>query len=213
MIAKLKGIVDSMGEDWVILDVNGVGYLLFCSARTLARLPDAGGAASVMVETHVREDHIHLYGFGDRGEREWFRLLLTVQGVGTKVALSILGILDADQLPQVIAAQDKAALTRASGVGPKVAARILSELKDKAGALALGPAATQKGVKASPASMPAERLSATHEAASALVNLGYGRTEALGAVARAARDLGDGADVAALIKGGLSALSKEGGGR
>ncbi|CCQ73311.1 Holliday junction branch migration protein RuvA [Magnetospira sp. QH-2] len=210
MIAKLKGLLDSTGDDWAIIDVNGVGYILFCSARTLARLPAAGGEVSLYVETHVREDHIHLYGFSSAGEREWFRLLLTVQGVGTKVALAILGILDADQLPQVIAAQDKAALTRAPGVGPKVASRLLSELKDKAGALALGAGASLSGAKTS-VSPPVGNLSATHEAASALVNLGYGRTEALGAISRAAAELGDNADVAGLIRGGLAALAKDGG--
>ena len=207
MIAKLKGLLDSVGEDWAVIEVGGVGYLVFASGRTLGRMPGPGGEVSLLIETHVREDHIHLYGFADAAERDWFRLLLTVQGVGTKVALALLGTVAAEQLPQVIAAQDKAALTRAPGVGPKVAGRILSELKDKAGGIALGAGAAVSGPVAAP--VAAAPGGATNEAASALVNLGYGRTEALGAVAQAARELGDGADVGALIKGGLAALSKQ----
>ena len=137
MIAKLKGIIDSTGDDWAIVDVNGVGYLVSCSVRTLGRL-EIGLAAGLLVETWVREDAIQLYGFLDAPERDWFRLLTTVQGVGAKVALAILSVSTPEQLLQTLAAQDKAMLTRASGVGPKLAVRILTELKDKAGRIALG---------------------------------------------------------------------------
>ena len=170
MIARLKGIIDALGEDWALVDVNGVGYLVFCSSRTLSRFA-LGEAAVVEVETHVREDHIHLYGFADAGERDWFKLLTTVQGVGAKVGLAILGVLGPEELMQAVAAADKAAISRASGVGPKLATRIVSELKDKVGAMALGTAA-----RAVPGAAPAEAGTtagaAISEAASALVNLG-----------------------------------------
>ncbi len=201
MIAKLKGIVDTLGEDWVIVDVSGVGYLVFCSGRILGRLA-VGEAAELHVETHVREDHIHLYGFIDTAERDWFRLLTTVQGVGAKVALGILTALSVDELTQAVAAQDKAMITRAQGVGPKLAGRITSELKDKVGGMVLGAgsAAISAGAEASPGG------SASADAVSALVNLGYGRSEALGAVAHASGKLGHEADVAALIRAGLAEL-------
>src|SRR5262245_25566222 len=141
MIAKLTGVIDSKTADAAIVDVGGVGYLAFCSTRTLNRLPAAGDPISLFIETHVREDHIHLYGFIDAAEREWFRLLTTVQGVGAKLALAILGVLSAPELTQAIAAQDRASLTRASGVGPKLGACIVAELKDKIGVVALGPVA------------------------------------------------------------------------
>ena len=208
MNSKLKGILDSAGDDWAVIDVNGVGYRVFCSSRTLSRLPGVGEAVTVETETHVREDHIHLYGFIDTAERDWFRLLTTVQGVGSKVGLAILSILPPDQLMQAIAAQDKAAVTRANGVGPKVATRILNELKDKIGALALGPVAGLEG-KGGATTAPTAG-SDTAEAASALVNLGYGRSEALAAVAKAAQALGDGATVDALIREGLKELAPKG---
>ncbi len=198
MIAKLKGLIDSLGEDWAVIDVGGVGYLVFCSGRTLGRL-GAGEAAEVMVETHVREDHIHLYGFIDAVERDWFRLLITVQGVGAKVALGLLTVLSSDELVQAIAAADKAVITQAPGVGPKLAARILNELKDKVGAIALAVAPDGQ-----PAAGPGGPVS---DAASALVNLGYQPSQALGAVSRAAGRLGEDADVEALIRGGLSELA------
>src|ERR1039457_4678974 len=142
MIGKLKGVVDSHGEDFVILDVHGVGYLVHCSARTLQALPAAGEAVDLAIETHVREDQIRLFGFLSDHEREWFRLLQTVPGVGTKVALSILGTLDPADLASAIALRDKAIRARSPGVGPKVAERIVTELKDKAPAYAnLDPAA------------------------------------------------------------------------
>ncbi len=207
MIAKLTGIVDSTGTDWIVLDVNGVGYLLSCSNRTLSRLV-VGERASLVVETFIREERIVLHGFGDQGEREWFRLLTTIQGVGARLALSILGVLDPDQLTRAIAAQDKTALIRADGVGPKVAARILNELKDKVGTLALGPAATATGaVKGAAPAVPGASP-ALADAVSALVNLGYGRSEAFGAVVAAGRIVGDGASVSDLIRQGLKELSQ-----
>ncbi|MEO5335644.1 MAG: Holliday junction branch migration protein RuvA [Magnetospirillum sp. WYHS-4] len=203
MIGKLKGVVDSVGEDQMILDVGGVGYLVFCSGRTLGRLAP-GEAVALQIETQVREDRIALYGFRDVAERDWFRLLLTVQGVGSKVALAILSALSVDQLVQAVAAQDKKALGLASGVGPKLAARIVSELKDKTGGIALGPAAFGGPAPASAA--PLGLAPALADAVSALVNLGYGRSEALGAAARASTKLGGEASVEALIKGGLAEL-------
>ena len=154
MIAKLSGRLDSTGLDHAIIDVGGVGYLVFCSARTLSRLGPVGGAVSVLVDTHVREDAITLYGFAESGEREWFRLLITVQGVGARVAGALLSVLSPDDLTRAIAAQDKVALTRADGVGPKLATRILSELKDKVGGIALGPAALAGSTAPAGASVP-----------------------------------------------------------
>ena len=199
MIAKLTGVIDSKGADAAIVDVGGVGYQVFCSARSLARLPAAGGAISLFIETHVREDHIHLYGFIDAAEREWFRLLTTVQGVGAKLALAILGVLSSGDLTQAILVQDKTSLTRASGVGPKLAARIVAELKDKVGGIALGPVAAVAGAT--------EPTGPVADAVSALINLGYRRTEAFGAVAQAAKRLGPNAALDALIKAGLKELS------
>jgi holliday junction DNA helicase RuvA len=199
MIAKLTGLVDNAGTDSAILDVNGVGYLVFCSGKTLHRLPARGSVASLLIETHVREDHIHLYGFADEAERDWFRLLTTVQGVGARLALAILGVHSPGELAQAIAAQDKASLTRASGVGPKLASRILSELKDKAGGIALGGLAAL--------APEAEPIGPMADAVSALVNLGYRRTDAFGAVAQAARRLGGTPPLEALIRAGLQELS------
>jgi Holliday junction DNA helicase RuvA len=201
MIAKLTGVVDSAGSDSAIVDVNGVGYLVFCSARTLGKLPAKGGPVSLLIETHVREDHIHLYGFADTGEREWFRLLTTVQGVGAKLGLAILGALSPDDLARAIASGDKASLSRPSGVGPKLAARIASELKDKVKNMALGPITAE---------LPAREgaNAAVADAVSALVNLGYRRPEAIDAVSAVARRLGDEAAVGALIRAGLQELGK-----
>ena len=200
MIALLKGRVEEVGDGWAVVDVNGVGYLIFCSARTLGLL-HVGEAATVHVETHVREDHIHLYGFLQTDEREWFKLLTTVQGVGAKVALAILSVLSGDEITHAIAAQDKAQVGRANGVGPKLATRIVSELKDKVAALALGPGASAGPQMASPAVG-----GPTQDAVSALVNLGYTPSDALTAVSHAANMAGEGADVGVLIKGGLAAL-------
>ena len=199
MIAKLTGIIDATGDDRAVIDVGGVGYLVFCSARTLAGLIP-GEETVLHVETHVREDHINLYGFADEGERAWFRLLITVQGVGARHALAILGVVGLDELALAIAAQDKATISRASGVGPKLAQRIASELKDKTGDLALGAAA---GL---PAAAQPVADGAAADAVSALVNLGYRRTEAHGAIAHASRDLGPDAATEDLVKAGLRDL-------
>jgi Holliday junction DNA helicase RuvA len=202
MIGKLTGVLESAGDGWALVDVQGVGYLVFCSARTLERAGRPGDPVSLLIETHVREDHIHLYGFTDPAERDWFRLLSTVQGVGAKMALAVLSTLAPSDLIRALAAQDKAALTRANGVGPKLAVRILAELKDKAGTIALGPAAV-----ADKAAGSAGLETQAEDALSALVNLGYGRSEALGAVVEASRRLGAQAPLAALIKEGLRELS------
>jgi len=207
MIAKLTGVVDSVAADSAVIDVGGVGYLVFCSRATLDRLGGPGGRAGLFVETHVREDHIHLFGFADSAERDWFRLLTAVQGVGGRGALAILSVLAPDALATAIAADDRRALTRADGVGPKLAGRILSELKDKAGAAALAPgAAAPAGGQGAAPSLPS-RPAASADAVSALVNLGYGRSEAFGAVAAAARRLGDAAGVEALIPEALKELA------
>ncbi len=202
MIAKLTGVIDGVAESSAVLDVGGVGYLLFCSGRTLGRL-QPGATASLFVETRVGQDHIHLYGFADPAERQWFRLLDTVQGVGAKVALAILTVLEPASLAQAIAAQDRAAVTRAPGVGPKLAQRILAELKDKVGAIALGPAGL-----AEPSAGVAPGVSGElADAVSALVNLGYGRSEAFGAVSHAAGRLGPDARLGELVRAGLKELS------
>jgi len=201
MIARLKGLVDGVGPDWAVIDVGGVGYLIFGSSRTLTRLGRPGDAVSVFVETHVREDHIHLYGFVDAAERDWFRLLLTVQGVGGKVALAILSAIAPDELARAIAAGDRTSLSRAQGVGPKLAARLATELKDKVGAVAL-PVASAVGA-------PAAGVGAAGEAVSALVNLGYRRFEAEDAIRQAIVGAGDDAPVATLVRAGLRTLGRE----
>lgn len=205
MIAKLSGLLDSTGLDWAIIDVNGVGYLISASTRTLRRLGSTGNAVSVHTEMWVSEDKMALYGFADINERDWFRLLTTVQGVGARVALNILSVLAPDRLTSAIAAQDKTTLCEADGVGPKLAARILNELKDKVATLATSPvAATQVQ---STAAQPAVST-AVGDAVSALVNLGYKRIEAFTAVNKAAQGLGGEADVSALIRAGLKELSQ-----
>lgn len=200
MIGKLKGVVDSIGEDQIILDVQGVGYVVSCSSRTLQNLPRPGEAATLAIETQVREDSIRLFGFLQDAERDWFRLLQGVQGVGAKVALAILSILSPDDVALAVAAQDKAMIARASGVGPKLAARIVAELKDKApspGAIFV----------ASPATEAAAASEAARDAISALCNLGYGRPLAASAVAASVKALGEGADAGALIRRGLKELA------
>ncbi len=210
MIAKLSGILDSTGEDWVIVDANGVGYLVSCSNRTLSRLPGVGERVGLHVETHMRDSQIQLFGFLSTAERDWFRLLQSVQGVGAKVALAILSVLEPGELVQAIAAQDKAQVARASGVGARLAARIVSELKDKAAGLALGPGAMASPAEAVPAGgdVPVVAPDAAGDAVSALVNLGYGRAEAFGAVASVGRSLGADADVQALIRDSLKELAR-----
>ncbi|MGI8527115.1 MAG: Holliday junction branch migration protein RuvA [Pseudolabrys sp.] len=205
MIGKLKGIVDSYGEDYVILDVNGVGYQVHCSARTLQILPAPRDAATLSIETHVREDHIKLYGFTSDIEREWFRLLQTVQGVGAKVALAVLGTLKASELASAIAMRDKAAVSRAPGVGPKVAERIVTELKDKVPAFtSIDPAVLHLTDALDEHRAPKP----VSDAVSALVNLGDGQPQAAAAIAAAARNAGDGAATAQLIKLGLKELAR-----
>jgi Holliday junction DNA helicase RuvA len=185
MIARLKGLIDETGTDWLVVDVGGVGYLVFCSARTARAMPKRGEPATLHVETHVREDHIHLYGFAERRERDAFRLLTTVQGVGAKVALALLGALSPDELVAAIVAQDKAPLMRADGVGPRLAARLLTELKDRIVTLGapLNVTAPRPGAAQPAVAPPADGVAA--DAVSALVNLGYGRADAFGAVMRA----------------------------
>ena len=198
MIAKLTGMVDSTGEGWAVIDVSGVGYLVFCCGRTLTRLT-VGERVSLLIETDMREDRIHLYGFAEAVERDWFRLLTTVQGVGSKVALAILTVLTPDDLVAAIAAADRTAVSRASGVGAKLAGRIISELKDKVGTLALGPAAM--------AAPGAAGGGATADAVSALVNLGYSASQALTAVSGAARAAGPEATAEGLIRAALVELA------
>jgi len=182
MIGKLSGTIDKVSGSQVILDVNGVGYVVTCSARTLRQIGLEKTAASLLIETQVREDAINLYGFADAEEQDWFNLLTTVQGVGAKVALSILSALAPEQIAQVIAAQDKSALTQADGVGPKLALRLVTELKDKVPAFAAKPVP----LRGKDAGMPLPS-SAASDAVSALVNLGYRRAEAFAAVASAGR--------------------------
>lgn len=211
MIAKLRGVVDSTGDDWVVVDVNGVGYLVFSSARTLSRL-SVGEVAVLIVETHVREDHIHLYGFSSESERSFFRLLLTVQGVGAKVALAILSVGSAEGVSRAIASADRAMLTRASGVGPKLAGRIAAELKDKVVAL-LGLSSGSGGagmpiVARIPSLSVEAGVDVAGDAVSALVNLGYGRADAFSAVATSVRDLGEEATVQGLLSAALRHLGR-----
>ncbi|MCA0399214.1 MAG: Holliday junction branch migration protein RuvA [Proteobacteria bacterium] len=205
MIGKLKGVIDSYGEDHVILDVHGVGYLVHCSSRTLQALPAAGEAATLHIETIVREDMIRLFGFSSDIEKEWFNILLGVQGVGQKVALAILSTLRPAELAGAIAMKDKGAIARSPGVGPKLAERICVELKGKAPAFGAVDPAVAKLVGDVEESRVAGPLK---DAVSALVNLGYGQPQAAAAIAAAAKALGDGAETGALIRQGLKELAK-----
>lgn len=204
MIARLRGRVDGTGDDWAVIDVNGVGYLVHCSSRTLGDLSRAADEVALYIETHVREDRIQLFGFVAEQERSWFRLLNSVQGVGARVALGILGTMRIDDIVQAIALQDKTPLTKAQNVGPKLAQRIVTELKDKAAGLTLSTAARAPQAGDVPA-VAADGAMA--DAVSALVNLGFGQAQAMGAVAKASRAAGGNADVAALIRDGLRELS------
>jgi Holliday junction DNA helicase RuvA len=205
MIGKLKGVIDSYGEDCIILDVNGVGYRVHCSARTLQELPATGQPATLAIETHVREDQIRLFGFLTEVEREWFGLLQTVQGVGAKVALSVLGTLRPADLASAIAMRDKAMVARAPGVGPKVAERIVTELKDKAPAYTnIDPALVRLSGALDDKRAPAP----VTDAVSALVNLGYAQAQAAAAIAVATRSAGEGAEATTLIRLGLRELAK-----
>ena len=209
MIAKLTGIIDGTFKDSLIIDVSGVGYYVFCSARTLAAVDAKDTTVSLYIETHVREDHIHLYGFFDQYEQAWFKLLTTVQGVGAKVALAMLSVIAPDGLAQAIAAQDKAVVAQAPGVGPKLALRIITELKDKLAAITL-----DEGVVFSSTKEPSGAVengknvnAAKADAISALVNLGYGRSESFAIVVKVLQRLGPDAGVQAIIKEGLVELS------
>jgi Holliday junction DNA helicase RuvA len=205
MIGKLRGIIDSYGEDFIILDVQGVGYEVHCSARTLQALPAPGEAATLSIETHVREDQIKLFGFQSDVEREWFRLLQTVQGIGSKVALSVLGAFKPVDLASAIAMGDKTAIKRAPGVGAKVAERIVTELKDKAPAYSeLDPAVIRLSGALSDKRAPQPVL----DAVSALINLGYGQPQAAAAIAAASKSAGESAETAQLIRLGLKELAK-----
>lgn len=200
MIGKLSGTIDSISGRDIIIDVQGVGYVVAASARTLRQLGN-GMVVSLLIETQVREDAISLFGFIDATERDWFRLLTTVQGVGAKVALAILGVLSPDQLTQAIAAQDKAAVAQADGVGPKLALRIVTELKDKVASFGFA-------TPSLPAARSSQPVTLSDDALSALLNLGYKRMEAFAAVAAAAQKLGSDAKLDALIKASLAELSR-----
>jgi len=199
MIAKLTGRIEAVEDGRCVVDVNGVGYLVQASTRTLAGLP-SGGTAALLIETQVREDAIVLYGFADAAERDWFRLLTTVQGVGGKVALGILSALSPRDLVAAIQAGDKGSLTRAPGVGPKLAIRLLTELRDKAGGMPVG-------VAFSP-TIPTPAGGVAADALSALLNLGYRRPEAQAAVARATDRLGASPALDQVIRESLKELAR-----
>jgi len=203
MIGKLKGKVDEIDEDSAIIDVGGVGYLVFCSGKTLSNLA-IGDAAMLIIETHVREDHIHLLGFANKNERDWFRLLTTVQGVGVKMALAVLGIFDAASLANIIAAKDTKSLTRVSGVGAKLAERIVTELKNKIAKLPASELKITSGK--SDSSLPP--ASTNEDAISALVNLGFNRVDAYNAVSLATVSLDDAITLDNLISESLKRLAK-----
>lgn len=199
MIAKLRGILDSYGDDWCIIDVGGVGYHIFCSTRTLNNLNGTGQEVTLMIETHIREDHFHLFGFATELERDWFRLVQTVQGVGAKVALAILSVVAPDELSNSIAAQDKTIVARATGVGPKLATRIIHELKDKVAKFALSPVQSDDANPSASSSMA--------DAISALSNLGYSQAQSYMAVSKVISEGADD-DVQTLIRLGLKELGK-----
>jgi holliday junction DNA helicase RuvA len=203
MIAKLKGRIDAYGPDWVVIDVNGVGYHVACSSRTLSALPGQGAFAEIQTEMLVSQDMIRLVGFASTLERDWFRLLQSVQGVGTKVALAILSTLSVHEVGNAIAMQDKAMIGRANGVGRKLAERIVLELKDKAPSFAASDTALAK----LQADLDAPQPTAAADAVSALVNLGYGQTQAGAAVAAALRKAGDDQPTEKLIRLALKELA------
>ncbi len=209
MIGKLKGIIDAIGESHCVIDVNGVGYDVSCSSRTLRNLK-LGEPASLAIETYVREDAIRLFGFTSEVERSWFRTLQNVQGVGAKVALNILGAVALQDLANAIALQNWAVVEQAQGVGKKLAQRIVLELKDKAPGLTVtglrGPAVT--GGKGQPVAAASPQDSAAAEAMSALTNLGYQPVQAAQAVAVAMQEMGEAADTAKLIRRGLKELAR-----
>lgn len=205
MIGKLRGVIDAYSDDSILLDVHGVGYLVHCSARTLQALPPAGEAATLSIETWVREDQIRLYGFASEIEREWFKLLTNVQGVGARVALAVLSTLRTGELANAIALGDKAAVVRTPGVGTKLAQRIVTELKDKAPAFAsVDPAIVRLSGELADKRAPQP----VSDAVSALINLGYGEIQASAAVAAAVHSAGDSATTQQLIRHALRELAK-----
>jgi Holliday junction DNA helicase RuvA len=204
MIGKLKGVVDSFGDDWVLIDCGGVCYEVFCSGRTLQALPRVGEAGVVFIETIVREDLIRLYGFANEMEKSWFNLLTTVQGVGARVALAILSVLSPAELSSAVALQDKAMVGRANGVGPKLAVRIVTELKGKVPAIGAVDAGTLGLQAALGEGVASGNIS---DAVSALTNLGYSSAQASAAVARVVAREGDDTATEKLIRLGLRELS------
>ncbi len=204
MIGKLKGVVDSFGDDFVLLDVGGVCYEAFCSSRSMGALPATGEAATLFIEMVVREDFIKLYGFATKGEKAWFRTLTGVQGVGARVALALLSTLSPSELASAIALQDKASVGRAPGVGPKLAQRIVTELKGKTpdvGVVDAGTLGLQEALGEGVAS------GNVADAVSALTNLGYSSQQASGAVARVVGKEGEDCPTEKLIRLGLRELS------
>ena len=205
MIYKLKGIIDTVGVDYVILDVSGVGYGVFCSGNSLRQLPAKGESISLFIETHVREDHIHLFGFATEKEKDTFNIITKVSGVGVKVALAILSVLSPSQLANAIVAQDKAAFKSVSGVGPKLASRIVTELKDKFGSIVADDSvklAKDNNVESS-GQFGAGDIT---DAVTALVGLGYSRSDAYNAIINVAAQ-NDNAPIDILIREGLKELS------
>ncbi len=205
MIGKLSGIIDSFGPDYVLLDVSGVGYLVHCSPRTLQQSGQTGDTASFLIDTHVREDAINLYGFADAAEQQWFRLLTSVQGVGARVGMAILGACPPERLGFAIASGDKAAVQAADGVGPKLALRIVTELKDKAGKIDLSASLPKQEKGAAKAQTTAPSLD--NDAVSALVNLGYAKSDAFQAVLAAKQKANDNAGLSDVIRLALKELS------
>ena len=198
MIARLSGLLDDFGPDWAVIDVNGVGYLVHCSARTLDALGTRGDKVTVHTELQVSENDMRLIGFASGGEREWFRLLTGIQGVGSKMALAVLSALTVDELQRACAGGDAAMVARAQGVGPKLASRIVNELKDKAGGL---PTAAGAAIAGAP------RGSSSQDAVSALQNLGFKPNVATDAVARALEELGEGAGLNDLVRVALKRVA------
>lgn len=205
MIGKLKGLIDDIEDDHILIDVNGVCYVAFCSTRTLSTIGEIGESLTLYIETYVREDQLKLFGFKSKLEREWFILLQTVQGVGAKVALAILSTLTPSDLASAVALQDKAMVARAPGIGPKVAQRLVSELKNKA-PLVAGEMATDMGLHSQLGENTAS--SAVTDAVSALANLGYSREQAASAVSAALKNAGEDAESAKLIRLGLKELAQ-----
>lgn len=208
MIGKLSGTIDSFGENYILLDVQGVGYLVHCSGRTMQNAGQVGDPCSLLIDTHVREDALNLYGFRDAAEQQWFRLLTSVQGVGSKVGMAILSCVPIERIGFAIASGDKAAIQQADGVGPKLAVRIVTELKDKAGKIDLQMPAKMPAAKG--AKEPSLAPNIDNDAVSALVNLGYAKTDAFQAVLSAKQKANDNEanNVGDLIRLALKELSQ-----